>query len=488
MQITIILIIMYLCFNYGVVFGENVAVIEFNDYSVQKSIGAQDRIRLIMEKIFPPERFSFIDKETTQKLFPISTQRALGTITPTLSKMIGKLLNADIVLIGNYKVEKGEILMHFSLFDTHRTLIDFTEIQEFFESPFLIEGKVVGVANEVITLNIGTRKGVEIGTNFSIIQLDKEVGKVQVIKVKEASSEALLIEGNKPSVGDKVNKSTVSFNTYPSNQIWIVTSIPSGAYVYIDETLKGISPLIIKGSMNEIKQLRLEKDGYEYYPLNIQVSKIPYSSLDIFIVEFMPSSSPIVKKLGPKRKEGVTYAKLEPGYRLFTVETPFLLECSELLVGLGYPEGLLLKVGLPVGNIEARIAGLGIGLKRRLNKQFALDIYYETYDLRHNKEEISKGGSLLYSFPTKLPIRPFNIYMGTGYVEQNSNGEFRYFGGLDTPISHSVKFLTEWDKINGWAAGFQYHPYEKISVDIGLGMDPDEWRYDLQLVYSGNDK
>jgi hypothetical protein len=157
---------------------------------------------------------------------------------------------------------------------------------------------------------------------------------------------------------------------------------------------------------------------------------------------------------------------------------------GECFLAARYPEGFILKLGLPIEEMEIRMAGLGIGLKHRLTKDISMDIYYDFYDVREKKQESRHGVSLVTGYPLKSRFFEGDSYLGVGYCSKKG---YRGFGGIEVPIIVGVyNLMLEVDTVDGWAVGFKEIFRNGAEVVLGAGKDVHgRARYDATLSYRG---
>ncbi|MDI6735550.1 MAG: PEGA domain-containing protein [bacterium] len=528
---------------------KNVAILEFEDFSSPLNPAglqaSQDLVRYTLSK-----EFKIIDQEVIKRVFDLSAFKKMGVITKDKAYSLGKLLDADILVVGNYQVlKKDSLLINTSFINTHYEDIPDGDKQILgcFEGVFSLEGRVKEISKKGIFIDIGAGAGLKLGDNFSLIRNNKPIGTLKIVKVDKESAEIFPTTEVKINVGDKVRKflyafepkttrhlivsptppaqeieiegrvignsplvvkniqnkeitlrisklgykpelANISFYDYPMLNLSLmlfksaqeeevkhivmgsvlVTSVPSSAYVYLGKTLKGMTPLLIPNLPTGVYRINIGKPGYETVEQSVIVEGVGQKKLDVKLKFVLPS-------LPPK----------EPPSELLTVQTPHLLKESEIDIGLKYPEGFILRLASPIENLEMRIAGLGIGVKHALSKNFALDFYYQTYDMRKGEKEKSSGVSVLMGSPVKLPSGPSEYYLGTGLLKKESHNELRYFGGVMSQLTRDLFLLLEYDKIDGYGLGIRFPLTPQLEFLTGIGKENGDFRYDMGIFFRG---
>ncbi|HAV43155.1 TPA: hypothetical protein DCX15_03985 [bacterium] len=276
------------------VWAHTVAILEFKDKSSPPSIVAPSTIHKLFTDLFPPEEFTLIDRDLTQKIVPPSTREALGEITPSMARVLGQILGADILVIGDYQevagggTLRGSLYITASFIDTSRSQLSpriTRQITDLFEMSFARQGLVEAVTDRIILLNIGSFHGVQIGDRFLVERSGYLVGEIQVSRVERYMSEALLISSDGAvQVGDVVYRRPIGPVSSAPRRILIVDSTPSGARFNLNGIQRGIAPLIIYEPDIRIHTIDLLKDGYLDFIEEIIIEESPSSFLDANLV------------------------------------------------------------------------------------------------------------------------------------------------------------------------------------------------------------
>jgi hypothetical protein len=527
---------------------KTVAILEFEDLSTPLNPPAlqisHDLITYSLSK-----EFNIIDTEMVKKVFDLSALKKMGIITKDKAYSLGKLLDADILVIGNYQVLKNDsLLINTSFINTHYEEIPdlANSILSCFEGVFSLEGRVKEVSKKGIFIDIGKTSGLKLGDNLFVIRDNKPIGNVKIVKIDKEASEIVPTTDIEIGIGDKVRKYPFEFDHKTTRHL-IISPTPPAQKIEIDGKSIGISPLVVKNIPNKELTLRISKRGYE--PILTNISFYDYPMLNISFALFksveeelkpqvlgsvLITSSPssayvylgktlkgmtpllipnlpigvyrisigkpgyetiekrvIIDGIGQKRLNIKLKSILpplppkEPPVELLTIQTPQLLKKDEIDIGLKYPEGFILRVACPIENLEMRIQGLGLAVKHSLLKNIALDIYYQVYDMRKHKKEKSSGISILLGAPIKLPFGHSEYYLGAGLLRKKAHSKLRYSCGLMSQLTREFFLLFEYDKIDGYGIGVRFPLTHHWEFLIGIGKESGNFRYDVGIFFKG---
>lgn len=545
---TPILILVILLSLVNNLYGKTIAILEFEDSSSPLNPrGGQISYNLLTSSL--SKEFNIIDIGVVKKVFDLSALKKMGVITKDKAYSLGKLLDADILVVGNYQVLKNDsLLINTSFISTHYEEIPnlANSILGCFEQVFRLEGRVKEVSKKGIFIDIGDTSGLKLGDNFFVIRDNKSIGKVKIVKLDKEHSEILPTTDIEVKVGDKVRKypfefgdnttrhliisstppaqeieingkfigmsplvvknipnkaillriskggyepilTNINFYDYPILNISLglfksvesevkseikgsilITSSPSSAYVYLDKNLKGMTPLLIPNLLPGVYRISIGKPGYETIDEKVIIDGIGQKRLNIKLKSILPP-------LPPK----------EPPLQLLTIQTPQLLKKDEIDIGLKYPEGFILSLASPIEDLEMRICGLGLGVKHKLLKNLAVDIYYQTYDMRKHKKEKSSGISIIVGAPIKLKFGYSEYYLGAGLLRKKAHSKLRYSAGLMSQLTPELFLLLEYDKTNGYGIGVRFPLNPQFEFLLGIGKESGDFRTDVGVFFKG---
>ncbi len=529
-------------------YAKTVAILEFEDLSIPLNpAGLQISHDFITYSL--SKEFNIINQEIVKKVFDLPALKKIGRITNDRAYSLGKLLDADILVVGNYQVlKKDSLLINTSFINTHYDEIPDLDKQILacFERVFSLEGKVKEISKKGIFIDIGKDSGLKLGNKLFIVRDNKPIGNVGIVKLDKDSSEILPTSDIKLNVGDKVRKYPFEFEPKSTRQL-IISPTPPTQEIEIDGKSIGISPLVVKNLANNEINLRISKAGYN--PISVNINFYDYPLLNISLALFksveeelkpkvsgsiLITSSPssayvylgktlkgmtpllipdlptgmyrisigkpgyetvdndvIIDGIGQKRLDVKLKSSLpplppkEPPVELLTVQTPHLLKKDEIDIGLKYPEGFILRVASPIENLEVRIQGLGLAAKHKLLENLAIDFYYQVYDMREHKKEKRSGISFLLGAPVELPFGHSEYYLGAGLLKRDAHSELRYFGGLMSQLTRELFLLLEYDKIDGYGTGVRFPLTPQWDFLIGLGKENGDFRYDVGVFFKG---
>lgn len=272
---------------------KNVAILEFEDFSSPLNPAglqiSQDLIRYTLSR-----EFNIVDQEVVKKIFDLATFKKMGVLTQDKVYSLGKLLDADILVIGNYQVlKKDSLLINTSFINTHYEGIPDVDKQILvcFEGIFSSEGRVREISKKGIFVDIGASAGVRLGDNFFVIRNNNPIGTVKIVKVEKESSEIIptTMQAStrqasaeiKINVGDKVRKFPFEFEPKTTRHL-IVSPTPPAQEIEIDGTsIRENSSLVVKNLKNKKITLRVSKSGYKPEYANINFYDYPMLNLSL---------------------------------------------------------------------------------------------------------------------------------------------------------------------------------------------------------------
>lgn len=524
---------------------KTVAILEFEDLSTPLNpAGLQLSYDLISASL--SKQFNLINQEEVKKICDLSALKKMGKITQDTGYALGRLLDADILVLGNYQVlENDSVLINTSFINTHYEEIPelTNQILACFERTFSLEGRIKEVSKKEIFIDIGQTAGLKLGDNLFVIRDNKSIGSVKVIKLDKDFAEIVPTTDIKPIAGDKVRKYPYTFEPKSSRYL-IIGSTPPAQEIDIDGETIGVSPLVVNNLPHKTISLKISKAGYrpilthlnfyDYPMLNISLALFKSvaeelkpqvmgsvlitsspSSAYVYLGEALKGMTPllipnlptgiyrikigkpgyetvqdrvIIDGIGQKRLDVRLKSILpslppkEPPAELLTVQTPHLLKKKEIEIGLKYPEAFILRVASPV-DLEFRVKGLGVGVKHNLLKNLALDVYYQVYDMSEHEKEKSSGISVLLGVPIELPFGYSQYYLGTGLVRKESHNELRYSVGLMSQLTREFFLLLEYDKIEGYGIGVRFPLTPSWEFLGGIGKRKSHFRYDAGIFF-----
>ncbi|MDI6703946.1 MAG: PEGA domain-containing protein [bacterium] len=396
-----------------------VAILDFQDKGSTPSPQTKERVYRIFEDLF-----SKLDSEIVEKGLVTSVQKGVEEVTLGIAKIMGRVIEADLVVMGDYKIEKGVLSINSYFIDTGKK--DLKDMDE----EIIRQIREMGIkefnvgSDEIAFLNISMVLGEE-----------KEEGKILPFGAEE---------------------------TY-----LFITSRPGNAKIYINDKLRGLTPQAFTDIPPSVYRIRLVKDGLKKEQ-TIILKKGDRIRLDIDLYDQIPISFPIFKKVA--------------SVKLFVIETPYTISKGKYHVSIDYPEILILRYGVLKEGIEIRIQGLGMGVKYKW-KWLGFSLLYKTRNLRESKEGRTLDTDIVFTHSVDTPLGIFDLYSGFGYRFLNDTG-LRCFIGFETYFLPEAKLLMEYDRYEGGAVGFRYPLPYNLRLTLGLGLtSTGKARYDGNLSY-----
>ncbi len=526
-----------------------VAILEPEDLSfspASQTVDGKDMVRKLLEDVLSQTN-EVLDRTEVDRILTAKSMQAVGDLNMRKAYVLGKILDADMLVKGNFIQHGDSMVINANFIDTGRT--DLTGIKEkildLFLSRYELRCQVKQAKGRNAVINMGSLFGLANGDMLDVFHKGEKVGLLKIAKASSQECNAVMVKGKTVRPRDEVRKVPVVWGK--SNREMIITSTPSPSKITVNDKGIGYTPLLFKNNEDEIT-IKIDSTDYNPYEEMLQFVNPNYSFLNLSLmlislqekpkeipvpgslfVTSEPSSAyvylnGILKGITPllvtdvapqeyslkvakpgfatKRRgivvEGSQQTKVNlllretvaprqqplPSLELLSIQTNNMVMSGECFLAARYPEGFILKLGLPVEGMEIRMAGLGIGLKHRLTKDMSMDMYCNFYDARKKKQESQHGISLISGYPLKSRFFEGDSYLGAGYYSEKG---FRGSGGIEVPIIVGVyNLMLEVDTIDGWAVGFKEIFKNEAEVVFGIGKDVDgQTRYDMTVSYRG---
>ncbi|MEW5766241.1 MAG: PEGA domain-containing protein [bacterium] len=271
------------------------AVLDFEDKSPVPSLTGQDAVNQLFTDLFPAAGITLIDRQVVQRVVTAQTQKIMGELSPEIANILGKILEADILVKGDYEEIRGpggssSFLINASFIGAERENLAGMDkrILNLFEGAYALSGLIERIVSpsEVI-IDLGTYHGVKIGSPFTVLRAGIEIAELQVSKTYRYRSEAIVVTRTADRLiqGDQIRKSltTLGEPVAPPHSL-IITSNPSAAEVKLDARLVGLSPLIIKNPEIKAYGLELIKEGYGGLTGKITLRVLPSAFLTVSLL------------------------------------------------------------------------------------------------------------------------------------------------------------------------------------------------------------
>lgn len=523
-----------------------IAILEPEDISPSPSLADGNTVRKLLEDVLSCEH-NILDRVSVDKILTTKSIKSVGEISRQKAYVLGRILDVDVLVVGNFIQHGDSVVLNISFIDTGRTdLVGMKEkILELFLSRYDLRCQVKQAKGRNVTLNMGSLSGLEDGDMLNVFHEGDKIGMLQIAKASLQECTAVLVKGKIVRPGDEARKVSVVWGE--DNREMIITSIPSPSQIIVNDKSIGRTPLLFKNNEDEIT-IKLAKPDYHSYEEMLQFFNPGYSFLNLSLMlislQEKPKETPVsgslmvttepssafvylngtlkgitpllIADIAPQRyslkiakpgfaskKRGIVVEsgqptkvnlclretiapqkKPEPSLELLSIQTNNMVLPGECFLAARYPEWFILKFGLPIEGMEMRIAGLGIGLKHRLTKDMSMDIYHTFYDAQKKEQEAQNGVSLITGYPLTTRFFEGDSYLGAGYCSEKGHREF---GGIEIPVVMGVyNLLLEFDTVDGWAVGFKEIFKNETEVVFGIGKDiKGETRYNATVSYQG---
>ncbi|MDI6793307.1 MAG: PEGA domain-containing protein [bacterium] len=442
----------------------DMAVLDFEDKSEVPSLTGQDAVNQLFTDLFPAAGITLIDRQVVQRVVTARTQEIMGELSPEIANILGKILEADILVKGDYEEIRGpggssSFLINASFIGTERTNLAGMDrrILDLFEDAYALSGSIERiVSGSEVIIDLGTYHGVKIGSQFTALRAGIEIAELQVSKTYRYRSEAIVVTRTADRLiqGDQVRKrlTTLGEPSTPPHSL-IITSNPSSAQVKLDARLVGLSPLIIKNPEPKAYGLELIKEGYGGLAGKITLRALPAAFLTVSL-------------LMARIEEGAR-PLIEPGSLLVTsVPTNAKIYLKGELKGTTP----LLIPNLPPDLYELSLTRTGYETAERriilkTGEKYELNIHLSPIQAIPTLPPVAKGG---------LPS-PRLLSVNKPYVQEKSG----LFTGLSYP-SGVIVDVGVLDKLELRAEGFGIGARYRVGKDNRLALD---LLYSLHNIY-----
>ncbi|MDI6781212.1 MAG: PEGA domain-containing protein [bacterium] len=533
-----------------------IAILEPKDMSLSRTshtsqaIEGKDTVRKLLEDVLSQGNNEVLDRADVDRILTSKSMQAVGEISRQKSYVLGKILDADILVTGNFIQQDDSMVINTSFIDTGRTALAGIrgKILDIFLSEYELRCQVKAAKGRNAVINVGSLSGLADGNMLDVFHKGKKVGLLRIAKASPQECSVVLVKGKTVRTRDEVRKMPVVWGK--GNREMIITSTPPSAQITINDKGIGCTPLLFKNNEDELT-IRIDSPDHYHYEEMLQFVNPDYSflnlSLMIISLQEKPKEIPVSGSLFVTSEPSSAYVYLngilkgvtpllvtdiapqkywlkvaKPGFatksrriiiessqqtkvnlslretvvprkeplpslELLSIQTNNMVSPGECFLAARYPEGFILKLGLPVEGMEIRIAGLGIGLKHRLTRDMSLDMYYNFYDARKKEQESQHGISLVSGYPLKSRFFEGQSCLGAGYYSEKG---YRGFGGIEIPIIVGVySLMLEADTIDGYAVGFKEIFRNGAEAVFGIGKDvKGETRYDVTISYRSGGK
>lgn len=489
-----------LFFLLSTAWAERVAILPLKDRSQIETLKEEKAYQMLAELLLGGN-FTLIEEGLIKNVISLKTLEALGEITPQVANSLGQILEADIIATGSFEYLKGFELD--SLF-LQASFIN-TGVRDLGSLPGL---KVIDSLEASISYGGGATKFVEEGERIGSFGLALFVPKIEepvrvYIDEKLAGTTPLIIKGLKAgrhriSLRRDLLEREIEINIEPDTSAFChiallavnpasipkpslvgeeralsINTVPAKARVYLNDSLKGVTPVVIRDLRPGIYKIRLTMTGYEEVKRRI-IFKDGYK----LSLRLRPTFSQEHFFLSPS-------AKIAPSPELLRIPTPFTLARGNYYLSLDYPTGPVIRYGLKP-NLELRLNGPGLGMKV-CSRRLGIDVYWTAGDLYHKEAALSVSG--VYILKIDSPIGILSLYPGVRFLEYKEKAEgfdegLGLFLGLDLWATDRLKFLLEYDRFEGGAVGFFYDLGKNFTLSLGGGLNPEsKVRADGNLSY-----
>lgn len=271
------------------------AVLDFEDKSPVPSLTGQDAVNQLFTDLFPAAGITLIDRQVVQRVVTARTQKIMGELGPEIANILGKILEADILVKGDYEEIRGlggssSFLINASFIGTERANLAGMDkrIINLFEDAYALSGSIERIVSDSeVIIDLGTYHGLKIGSQFTVLRAGIEIAELQVSKTYRYRSEAIVVTRTADRLiqGDQIRKrlTTLGKPVAPPHSL-IITSNPSAAQVKLDARLVELSPLIIKNPELKAYGLELIKEGYGGLAGKITLRSLPSAFLTVSLL------------------------------------------------------------------------------------------------------------------------------------------------------------------------------------------------------------
>ena len=471
-------------------YAENVAILALEDRSPTEGQFEEEKAYRILAHLLSEGDFTLIDENLVRNVVSREARKAIGEITPEVANSLGQILEADIIGVGSFEYLKDfrpdSLFLEVSFIETKvRNLDPFLSLR-------MMDFLEASISKEAAVTKFAAGKGESIASFQSALFIPK-LGEESLVYVdeKKAGETPLIIKGLKAGEhklrfkrgqAEKEIKIIVNPGPYAFCHLLLLminmpeellvplvgeektlslTTMPTQAKVYLNDSLKGVTPLVIRNLEPGIYRIKVIKTGYEEVRRRI-IFKDGYK----LNLRLRPA-------FGQDRFFLLPQAKTPPYPELLRVPAPFTLKRGDYYLSLDYPTGPVIRYGLKP-NFELRLNGPGFGVKAGTG-QLGFDAYWTKGDLYHKESALSLSGVYLLKLDSWVGI--LSLYPGIRFLEYQGKAGFDeglgLFLGLDFWATDKLKFLAEYDKFEGGAVGLFYDLGKNFTLSFGVGYNPE---------------
>ncbi len=528
-----------------------IAILELEDMSLSQAVEGKDTVRKLLEDVLS-EGNDVLDRADVDRILTSKSIEAVGDISMQKAYVLGKILDADILVKGNFVQHDDSLIINASFIDTGR--IDLSKIKakilDIFLPRYELRCQVKAAKGRNAVINMGSLSGLINGDMLDVFRKGEKVGLLRIAKASPQECSAVLVKGKTVRPKDEVRKLPVVWGK--GNWEMIITSTPSPSQITINDKGIGSTPLLFKNNEDEItikidspdhhpyeEMLLKEFTNPDYSFLNLSLmlislqekpKEIPVSG-SLFVIS-EPSSAHvylngILKGVTPLLVTDIAPQKYwlkvaKPGFatkrRGIVIEssqqTKINLSLRETVVPRKEPLPSLELLSVQTNNMvlpgecflaarypEWFILKLGLPVEGMEIRMAGLGIGLKhritkdtSLDMSYNfydarkKEQKAQHGISLIS-GYPLKSRFFEGQSCLGAGYYSEKG-YRGFGGIEIPIIVGVyNLMLEIDTIDGWAVGFKEIFKNEAEAVFGIGKDADgKTRYDVTVSYRSGKK
>ena len=97
-----------------------IAVLELEDISPQVAVDGKDTVRKLLENVLSQDN-TVLDRASVDKILTTTTIQAVGEITRQKAYILGKILDVDMLVVGNFIQHDDSVIINASFIDTGKT-------------------------------------------------------------------------------------------------------------------------------------------------------------------------------------------------------------------------------------------------------------------------------------------------------------------------------------------------------------------------------
>ncbi|MBI4778486.1 PEGA domain-containing protein, partial [Candidatus Desantisbacteria bacterium] len=223
----------------------------------------KDTVRKLLEDVLSQGN-ELLDRASVDTILTAKSMRSVGEISRQKAYVLGRILDVDMLVVGNFIQHGDSVSINTSFIDTGRG--DLTgmkgKLLDLFLSRYELRCQIKQAKGRDVILNMGNLSGLASGDMLDVFHKGEKAGMLQIAKTSQQECTAVLVKGKIVRPGDEVRKVPVVWGK--DNREILITSTPAPSKITINDKGIGYTPLLFKNNEDEIT-IKLDKPDYHPY-------------------------------------------------------------------------------------------------------------------------------------------------------------------------------------------------------------------------------